>query len=55
MNGSSGQEKPLFFFEKQAFSSPRTTQPLGSHMKCGWNLGKKIFNFLSVARTLQKA
>jgi hypothetical protein len=25
MNGSSGQEKPLFFFEKQLFSSPRMT------------------------------
>ena len=26
INGSSGQEQPLFFFEKQAFSSPRMTQ-----------------------------
>jgi hypothetical protein len=25
MNGSPGQEKSLFFFEKQAFSSPRMT------------------------------
>ena len=33
IRGSSGQEKSLFFKEKQAFSSPRMTQPFEDRTK----------------------
>ena len=41
---SSDQQKPLFFFEKQAFSSPRMTPRAGMFKSCSQNLDLSIYS-----------